>query len=469
MRTTNGVLVYGDRNEQAEPASVAREINRQLDSIERMPADLARHSELVDAVVESGRLLQGVADAAFAKGNCDRRCAATDGIAEFLLELARSVWRSWNGAAIGAVPRLVPAAGWPAAVELRVPEGFAFYAVYPEAYGEAARRLNLGGAPRVISIRSIGTTLGAVVAAALNAPPPVTVRPFGDPFAREIELDPELERELLAGEPHYVIVDEGPGQSGSSFAAVADWLTKRGVAAERIAVLPSHSGPPGAAATTGQRLRWWSQVQRAPADFGGRWPELIRSWCAPSLGEIDELPREISAGAWRRLRYNREEEWPPAVPVWERRKFLVKAGGKPFLAKFAGLGRIGEEKLAAARALHSENMIPEPLALAYGFLIERWCANAEPLGPCERPLREIARYIGTRAKLLPAASDSGASVNALLEMMRRNVSVEFGAEFALAIDAWAKRAKDLARWVVRVRTDNRSIGTNGCATNRERF
>ena len=76
--------------------------------------------------------------------------------------------------------------------------------------------------------------------------------------------------------------------------------------------------------------------------------------------------------------------------MWERRKFLVKAGGKPFLAKFAGLGRIGEEKLAAARALHSENMVPEPLALAHGFLIERWCADAEQLGPCERPLRALS-------------------------------------------------------------------------------
>ena len=446
--------VYGDRCEEAEPAAFARAINRQVASIERMSAGLGRHSRLVGALIESGRLLQGVADAAFANDRRDRRSAAADDIGGFLVDLARAVWRSWNGASIGRLPRLIPAVGWPATIEMRVPEGFAFYAVYPEAYGEAARRLKLSGTARVIAIRSIGTTLGAVVSAVLDAPPPVTVRPFGDPFAREIALEPELERDLLEGDPHFVIVDEGPGQSGSSFAAVADWLTKRGVAAERIALLPSHAGTPGAAASE-QRLRWWSQVQRAPADFGDRWPQLVQRWCAASLGQLDERPQDISAGAWRTLRYDREEDWPPSVPEWERRKFLVSASGTPFLAKFAGLGSIGEEKLAIARALHSEGIVPEPLALAHGFLIERWCAGALSLGRAEKPLREIASHIGARAKLLPATRTSGATIVELLDMAQRNVSIELGRQCAYVIDHWRARREELARRVVRVRTDNR--------------
>src|SRR5690242_3281174 len=266
------MLVYGDHCEKVECLSAARVINRQLDLVERMPPGLERHSQLVGALIEGGRLLQGVADADFAETCCDGRTEAGDGLGEFLLQLARAVCRSWTGVAIGPLARLDIARGWPEPVEMRTPEGFAYYAVYPEAYAEAAQRLKLGGPPRVIAIRSIGTALGAVVAASLGAPAPVTVRPFGDPFARKIALHPAPERELLDGDAHYVIVDEGPGQSGSSFGAVADWLTERGVAADRIALLPSHAGPPGGKASE-QRRRWWREARREVGDFGNRWPE----------------------------------------------------------------------------------------------------------------------------------------------------------------------------------------------------
>jgi hypothetical protein len=352
------------------------------------------------------------------------------------------------------MPRLRTDHVWPAEVELRVPEGYAFYAVYPEAYVEAARRLKLAAQPRVIGIRSIGTSLAAVVAAALGAPAAITVRPFGDPSAREIAIDPVLERELLDGDAHYIIVDEGPGQSGSSFGAVADWLQQRRVSRERVAVLPSHAGSPGAAATKARR-RWWRQVQKQPADFAQRFPALIERWCADVIGPLDEPPCEISGGAWRAHRYAREEEWPAMVPAWERRKYLVHARGERFLVKFAGLGRIGEDKLAMARTLYSEGFVAEPVGLVHGFIVERWCDDVAPLSIDEKPLAEIARYIGARARLLPAASGSGATVEQLLTMARRNISLEFGNEFAGALDAWTSGVRELERRIVRVRTDNK--------------
>jgi hypothetical protein len=288
------VLVYGDRQELAEPGQLIREINRQMDAVGRMPPGIERHARLVAALVDSGRLLQGVADAAFAEDGLDRRTAAADALSAFLLELGSAVCRSWDTEfrETGPVPRFEMLADLPGEVELRVPEGFAYYALYPEAYAEAARRLRLSSPPRVIGIRSIGTSLAAIVAAALGAGGFVTVRPFGDPFAREIEIDPALERELLEGEGHYVIVDEGPGQSGSSFGAVGDWLQERGVPSERIAVLPSHSGQPGSAASEARR-HWWAQVQRQVGDFGDRWPALIERWGATLLGPIDGPPQVI--------------------------------------------------------------------------------------------------------------------------------------------------------------------------------
>jgi hypothetical protein len=355
---------------------------------------------------------------------------------------------------MGDLPRLEPSADWPAEVELREPEGFAFYALYPEAYADAARRLRLEGRPRVIGVRSIGTSLGAVVAAALDAPAPVTVRPFGDPSDRKVSLDSALERELLDGDAHYVIVDEGPGQSGSSFASVSDWLRERGVPLERIALLPSHAGAPGPAATQ-ERCRWWGSVQRQVADFGDEWPTLIERWCSSLLGRLDGPPQDISGGAWRAFRYPCEEDWPAAVPSLESRKFVVSAAGERFLVKFAGLGRIGEEKLAMARTLSSEGLTIAPVGLAHGFLVERWCEDVSALPAGEKPLREIARYIVGRAQLLPATSDCGASVAELLTMARRNISLEFGGDAALALAPWERRASELDRRIVRVRTDNR--------------
>ena len=59
------MLVYGDHHERADPKCRAREINLQFDGIARMAPGLARHANLVGALVESGKLAQGVADAAF--------------------------------------------------------------------------------------------------------------------------------------------------------------------------------------------------------------------------------------------------------------------------------------------------------------------------------------------------------------------------------------------------------------------
>src|SRR5207248_1200963 len=201
----------------------------------------------------------------------------------YLCTIARATCRSWDSgfSHFGELPAAPRQAPWPPEVELRTPEGFEYYAVYPEAYIEAARRLNLTAPPRVIGIRSIGTTLAAIVAAALRAPPPITVRPHGDPFARSVTIAQELERELLTGETHYVIVDEGPGQSGSSFGAVADWLQARGVPLERIAFVPSHAGAPGAQASK-SHLEHWYAAQCVPADLGADLPRLLRKWAAAS-------------------------------------------------------------------------------------------------------------------------------------------------------------------------------------------
>jgi hypothetical protein len=405
------MLVYGDHSERADPAERLRSLSERLPSIREMPAGIARHAELVGVLIEAGQLLQGVADQGLHAVELER----------FVYQLACAVVRSWDSGLheIGELPELDPVE-LPSEVELRLPEGFAFYAVYPEAYVDAARKLRLSGPPRVIGIRSIGTTLGVVVAAALDAPPPITVRPRGDPFARTVELPPGA----IEHGAHYVIVDEGPGLSGSSFGSVADALESHGVPLDRIAFLPSHGGDLGPQASAAHRSRW-ARAQRVPAH--GDLP-----WLADIFGPIEEVV---------------------ATDPWERRKFLGRSAGERVLIKFAGLGRIGERKLEMARALHAAGFAPEPLDLVHGFLVELWCEDAKPLDPYVRPVEEIGRYIGARARLFPAAEESGAGVDELLTMCRRNISLAFGETACRALDRFDARA--LQQRVRRVRTDNK--------------
>jgi hypothetical protein len=402
------VLVYGDHKQVADPRDRLSGLSERLAEIAAMPGGIERHGKTVGVLVEAGQLLQGVMDAGW---------PATD-LNGFLYRLAAAVVRSWDSrfADIGELPS-VPTRDLPAEIELRLPEGFAFYAVYPEAYADAARRLKLNGPPRIIGIRSIGTTLAAVTAAALGALPPLTVRPFGDPFAREVELPSDA----IEADVHYIIIDEGPGLSGSSFGSVADALENEGVPLERIAFLPSHAGEPGPHASEAHRERW-RRAQRIPAIFDER-------WLAELFGPLEDI---TGSG---------------------QLKFLGVHHGERVLVKFAGLGRIGERKVEMARPLHAAGFTPEPLGFVHGFLIERWCGAASPLPAGEKPVEEIGRYLGARARLFPAKDESGASIDALLTMCRRNISLSFRDEACSALERFDAPA--LQRGVRRVRTDNK--------------
>lgn len=448
------MLVYADRSERQDPRHVLDALARDLAALETHPAGLARHSRLVGALIEAGRLLQGVADADFAAAGLDRASVAGRQISLLVHQLAQAVCRSWRHGRLGT-PRLPPVpqvTDLPDTIRLRAPEGYAFYALYPEAYAEAARRLRLIGPPRVIGIRSIGTSLAAIVAAAIDAPLSVTVRPFGDPCDRQVALSPELAAAILApANAHYVIVDEGPGRSGSSFGAVAAWLEARGVAARRISFVTSHPGMPGPDTTPVHQARW-ARVDRVTADFGDRLPALLTRWSAALLGRLDGPLTDISAGRWRRHVWTEESAWPAVDAAQERRKYLVRAGGTRWLIKFAGLGATGARTLARARTLHAAGWTPEPRGLVHGFLVERWHEDRRVAPP--RP-DAIARYIGTRARLFRADPAQGASLAELLEMSRRNIGLALGDAMASTLGRWTPRLSRLAALALPIATDNR--------------
>src|SRR4051794_2773875 len=101
-----------------------------------MAPGIARHAKLTGVLIEAGQLLQGVADADFAVAGMDCRAAATDHLAAFLVGLSRAFVRSSDSSfcETGELPQVPELADLPREVELRTPEGFAFYAVYPEDY-----------------------------------------------------------------------------------------------------------------------------------------------------------------------------------------------------------------------------------------------------------------------------------------------------------------------------------------------
>jgi hypothetical protein len=112
-------------------------------------------------------------------------------------------------------------------LNVKVPEGFEFYALYPEQYCASAvrwaaeHRFVQARRAVVVGIRSIGTTLSVLVTAALDANDwqahRFTIRPSGDAFRRQAVVAGADRGDAERG----LIVDEGPGLSGSSMAAVA--------------------------------------------------------------------------------------------------------------------------------------------------------------------------------------------------------------------------------------------------------
>ncbi|HYF54800.1 MAG TPA: hypothetical protein VEA41_11125 [Salinarimonas sp.] len=466
------MLVYGDPVRVEDPAALLARIAAAWREAAGAPPGIARHARIAAALVEAGRLAQALADLAFeARGRIDERDPADEARMGLCLALGRALAASWDSGFVDLPPpdegALAACAGlaMPARVTLKRPEGYAFYALYPEAILAAARRLGPSGRTRVVGIRSIGTGLAAVAAAALGDPAPVTVRPTGHPFAREARLGPALGAHLTDGIDRVVIVDEGPGLSGSSFGAVADAIEALGMARGRIAFLPSHGGDLGPQASAAHRARWAGAVRPVVAMDalvldGDEPAHRLASWVAALVGSLDGPLEEISGGAWRsRILGADEARWPAVAAHQERRKFLARAGGRTWLVKFAGLGEDGERIAGMAARLAEAGFTPPVAGFVHGFLVQRWLDDARPLDPAQvdRPalLAQLARYLAARARLFPAAPGEGASGEALAAMVRRNVALALGDPAGEAAGRIADALPAMDPGFGRIATDNR--------------
>ena len=189
--------VYGDARVVLtvdEAQTTLLSLRRRLEEAE--PGSFARHAAAVQLLVAGGRIAQAALDGECAARDEDQVTPLAHAAHRLLLALGAQVVDSWDALVATQPPTptsspldagvvadfFAALAPTPAALETRVPEGYAHYALYPETNLEAARRLAVSDAfvttqtPLVLGVRSIGTSLGAVVAATLGGAL-LTVRP----------------------------------------------------------------------------------------------------------------------------------------------------------------------------------------------------------------------------------------------------------------------------------------------------
>ncbi len=269
----------------------------------------------------------------------------------------------------------------------------------------------------MVGIRSIGTTLSAVVAAKLNAngipASRTTVRPEGHPYDRHTEFSGSQRnaiRRALSHHAIFLVCDEGPGRSGSSLLSVAEALEREGVNRERIVLFCSHQPNPDALCAPDASQRW-------------------RRYRSLASGLTRRLPKQadcyLGADQWRELFIPDRDVWPSAWPQMERLKFLSR--DRQSLFKFEGHGPYGESVRQREQLLAADGFGGPYLGQEAGFGMHELVGGYQPAlrTPSLAFLRHAAKYCAWRATEL-AATVAQVSIRQLEHMAAHNFEEEFG-------------------------------------------
>lgn len=386
------MLVYRKSYEYWDSASLRRELCQRVDRWQEQPN--AENSAAL--LLRAGELEAALADLEAVR--------AVD--AEELTDLAARLFVGGLRASSRELKRRILGLELPERLTLRRPEGYAYYALDPMRYAELARGLSLRETKvTVIGIRSIGTSLSAVVSVALRerglSVARVTVRPRGHPYERVIVPDETTLATVRAGaDGEFVVADEGPGRSGSSFLAAATMLSEQGVPDPRVTFLCSHEPDPTRLIAPAAAQRW-SRFRKSCA----------RGEPCPS-GATD-----VSAGSWRRYTHLEEENFPASWPQCERVKFLFTDSDE--LHKFVGIPPYGERAVDCANSLAQAGFSPAVLGRERGFIKQRWQRGRCLSLGSKAPLARIAEYLCFRRRHFELRDADSA---ALEEMMHNNVA-----------------------------------------------
>ncbi|HZU33665.1 MAG TPA: hypothetical protein VFB79_21305 [Candidatus Angelobacter sp.] len=300
----------------------------------------------------------------------------------------------------------------PETLTVSTPEGFAYYGLHPLAYAERVTEIeNCANDLAVIGIRSIGTTLSAVVTAAARIrgmqAKRITVRPQGHPYNRVAEFTAEQQefiRSAVSRNATFVIVDEGPGLSGSSFLAVAEAAEAAGASREKIVLLCGHE-PNADALCTMDGARRWKRFRSLAVANG---PLL------PMGAEIF-----IGGGEWRRKHFTSEHEWPAAWTSFERLKYLT-AGHPARMFKFVGIGHYGDQVFERESKVAEAEFGPLPRKEVHGFISYPWI-NGHPMRAAELSPSVIARLAEYCAYRVQAFVERQMDISPLQQMAEHNL------------------------------------------------
>ena len=197
------MIVYGDHPRVESAAAALAGAGAGLGRLAASGTPEDANAALADAGAVESAIVDALAPEADDLGSvtCElRRALETVGEAVRAAQLGeRDRARAAAARAAAMIATLAASAALPARIELRAHEGFAFYALYPQAWLEPVRLALCERRPEralVVGLRSIGAPLSALVTAALRAGGvdvrSLTLRPRGHPFARTARLSAEL-------------------------------------------------------------------------------------------------------------------------------------------------------------------------------------------------------------------------------------------------------------------------------------
>lgn len=355
--------VFRDTRRTVSGQELKKKLLREVEPLARTRSQ----ESVLRALLRAGELECGVTDT----GVCPAPFqVATDHLAETLV--AQTLIGSELSFRPDTIVNSLNSSFVPEELSIAEPEGFSYYALHPMAYADAVAS-SLQGSSRVavVGIRSIGTTLSAIVSATVKAQGKsahrITVRPQGHPYNRELKLsnyEEDFVRKALADNSEFLVVDEGPGLSGSSFLSVAEALAAAGVSKQKITLLCSH--PPDLdsfrcndGSRRAREFRW------APVDDKLRKPEGENFY--------------IGGGHWRAHLMGTEQQWPASWVNLERAKYCTAGRpGESRLFKFAGLAHYGDKILEREALSAQEKFGPAPRPAPDGFASYAWL--------CGRPM-----------------------------------------------------------------------------------
>lgn len=413
------LLVFRDGRRQMSGVALQRALARQITSLQRSYSP----REILTALLQAGELECALADSGASSPEVEK---ITDAAAEALI----------GGTAPQHLNELLAALDRtcvPQSLSVSIPEGFAFYALHPLAYSDVLQEFSvLPARALVIGIRSIGTTLSAVTAAALRArgvhATRMTVRPTGHPYNRVTRFSQEelvRIKRAIAGSGMFFIVDEGPGLSGSSFLSVAEALVEAGASQEKITLLCSHAADPDHLCADNAGTRW-RQFRSVVVPSFSRRPEDAQIWSG--------------GGEWRRHLLSRNSEWPSSWLSFERLKYLSGWNTAPRFYKFSGFGGYGKTVLQREEQISAAGFGPEPRVESDGYLSYPLLAgesmSAKDLSPTA--MARMAEYCAFRARAFPCESADVIFLEGMavhnLQQMKCSPEVKLASERAVIPD-----------------------------------